>query len=198
MESIRDPKEIDKDRNEIEMISNKRKENILLFVPNIIGFIRILLAFVSFFFMPKNPIPALIFYFLSAFLDAFDGLAARAYNQATKFGALLDQITDRCGTLSLLMILGTFYPEMILFFQLIMIIDIASHWIHTQVSIMIGKSHKSISHDENIILYYYYNNRPLLFGLCFTNEAFFILLYLVHFFNGPTIGNYDLNSLMEK
>lgn len=35
-------------------------------------------------------------YWLSAFLDAFDGMAARAFNQSTKFGAVLDMVSDRC------------------------------------------------------------------------------------------------------
>ena len=34
-------------------------------------------------------------YILSGFLDAFDGHAARAFNQSTKFGAMLDMLTDR-------------------------------------------------------------------------------------------------------
>ena len=46
----------------------------------------------------KIPFLHLIFsacYILSGFLDAFDGHAARAFNQSTKFGAMLDMLTDR-------------------------------------------------------------------------------------------------------
>ena len=58
--------------------------NIFLFIPNLIGFARIALAFISFLLMPSFPIGASVCYFLSAFLDAFDGYAARLYNQGTK------------------------------------------------------------------------------------------------------------------
>jgi hypothetical protein len=39
-----------------------------------------------------------LFYWLSYFLDAFDGYAARLLDQGTKFGALLDMVTDRFAT----------------------------------------------------------------------------------------------------
>lgn len=79
-------------------------DNIFLFVPNLIGYARIILALLSFYTMPYYPIPTLIFYFVSAFLDVFDGYAARYLNQSTKFGALLDQLTDRIGTLCLIFV----------------------------------------------------------------------------------------------
>ena len=69
-------------------------------------------------------------------LDAFDGHAARALNQGTKFGAMLDQLTDRCATMTLLATLCTFYPSWTFFFQLSMVIDISCHWIHLHTSLM--------------------------------------------------------------
>ena len=53
----------------------------------------------------------------SGFLDAFDGTAARALNQGTKFGAMLDQLTDRAALMCLLMVLGQLYPKYMLLFQ---------------------------------------------------------------------------------
>lgn len=47
----------------------------------------------------------------------------------TKFGALLDQLTDRCGTMCLLVTLSHFYPSYMFLFQLSMAIDVAGHWI---------------------------------------------------------------------
>ena len=55
--------------------------------------------------------------FHSGFLDAFDGTAARALNQGTKFGAMLDQLTDRAALMCLLMVLGQLYPKYMLLFQ---------------------------------------------------------------------------------
>lgn len=48
---------------------------------------------------------------LSALLDAFDGHAARILNQCSKFGAMLDMLTDRVATSMLLMALSVLYPK---------------------------------------------------------------------------------------
>lgn len=80
--------------------------------------------------MPTNHIVAVWCYVVSALLDAFDGHAARYYNQSTKFGAMLDQLTDRCGTMGLLVTLSYFYPQYMFLFQISMTIDIACHWIY--------------------------------------------------------------------
>jgi len=118
--------------------------NIFLFYPNLVGYARIILALVSFHAMQHHPWRAAICYFLSAFLDAFDGKysakcckdypilghLARMYNQGTRFGAMLDQLTDRCAFMALLMALCHFYPSLVFPLQLVAIIDIASHWLH--------------------------------------------------------------------
>ncbi|MEQ2211798.1 hypothetical protein XENOCAPTIV_016422 [Xenoophorus captivus] len=106
------------------------QENIFLFVPNLIGYARVVLALLSFFLMPCCPWPAVFCYLLSALLDAFDGHAARALNQSTKFGAMMDMLTDRCATMCLLVNLSLLYPSYTFLFQLSMCLDIASHWLH--------------------------------------------------------------------
>ncbi|KAI2803917.1 hypothetical protein RDWZM_001783 [Blomia tropicalis] len=168
--------------------SARQEQNPFLFVPNLIGYARIILAILACYTMPHYPTATLIFYFFSAFLDAFDGLAARALDQSTKFGSLLDQLTDRCGTLCLIFVLGLFYPTYLFWFQMSVAIDIASHWIHTQVTLMSGKtSHKSIDLNENPILRLYYTNRPILFSMCFANEVFYVSLYMLYFYEGPLV-----------
>lgn len=49
---------------------------------------------------------------------------------ATKFGAMLDQLTDRCGTMGLLVTLSCFYPKYMFWFQLSMAIDVSCHWFY--------------------------------------------------------------------
>lgn len=49
---------------------------------------------------------------------------------ATKFGAMLDMLTDRCSTMCLLVNLSLLYPAYTFLFQLSMSLDIASHWLH--------------------------------------------------------------------
>ncbi|KAI1289621.1 CDP-diacylglycerol--inositol 3-phosphatidyltransferase [Halotydeus destructor] len=163
-------------------------ENIFLFVPNLIGYARIVLAFVSFYYMPFDHVRASFCYLLSGLLDAFDGYAARYLNQSTKFGAILDQITDRCALMVLLTVLCGFYPRYALWFQLSMVIDIASHWIHIWASMMQGKtSHKFVDPSESPILKMYYTSRPVLFVFCAANEIFYCGLYLLHFTYGPSV-----------
>lgn len=171
------------------MDSNKKSEepeNIFLFVPNLIGYGRIFLALLSFWFMPTNYVAASWCYLLSGFLDAFDGHAARALNQSTKFGAMLDMLTDRCATMCLLATLSTFYPNWLFFFQLSMTIDMSCHWIHLHTSLLEGKtSHKFMDEGSNPLIRLYYTSRPVLFGMCAGNEIFYASLYLLHFTYGP-------------
>lgn len=172
-------------------------ENIFLFVPNIIGFARVILALISFYYMPTNYIIATWCYIVSALLDAVDGHAARYFDQSTKFGAILDQLTDRVGTMCLLVTLSLFYPTYMFWFQLSMAIDIACHWIYLHTSLLQGKtSHKFIDMSENSIMRVYYTNRTVLFFMCAGNEAFYAALYLLHFTEGPILAGIGLFRLI--
>ena len=53
------------------------------------------LVFLLMIVMFSRPWLAASAYFLNVVLDEFDGIAARALNQCTKFGTILDMITDR-------------------------------------------------------------------------------------------------------
>ncbi|KAJ7333922.1 hypothetical protein OS493_016017 [Desmophyllum pertusum] len=164
------------------------KENVFLFIPNIIGYARIVLAILSFYFMPNNHIMAASMYLVSGLLDAFDGHAARYFNQSTMFGAMLDMLTDRCVTTALLVMLSVFYPTYTFIFQMLICLDIASHWIHVQSSLLKGgASHKKIDLSGNFFLRIYYHSRVVLFIMCAGNELFFCMLYMVHFTPGPVL-----------
>ncbi|KAF1746272.1 hypothetical protein GCK72_022725 [Caenorhabditis remanei] len=102
--------------------------NVWLFNPNLIGYGRIVLAIMAMYYMSSSPCCAMICYALS---DAFDGWAAR-------FGAMLDQLTDRCGTLALVMALCKFFPDHLFLLQLSAVIDIASHWLHLHATDLSG------------------------------------------------------------
>jgi len=166
--------------------TGEEEDNVFLFVPNLIGYGRIFLQLVAMWFMPSNHVVAAWCYILSGLLDAFDGHAARALNQGTKFGAMLDMLTDRCATMTLLATLCTFYPSWTFFFQLSMVIDISCHWIHLHTSLMQGRtSHKFVDAGGNPIMHLYYTSRPVLFGMCAGNELFYASLYLLNFTTGP-------------
>jgi len=173
------------------------ENNIFLFVPNLIGYARVVLGIGSLYFMPHNHVAAATLYILSGFLDAFDGYAARALNQSTKFGAMLDMLTDRCATMCLLATLGSFYPNYLFVFQIVMVVDISCHWVHLHTSNVLGKtSHKNVDEEENALLRFYYTNRQFLFFMCAGNELFYSMLYLLHFTYGWTILGLSLIKLL--
>lgn len=53
------------------------------------------MAALSLHYMRDHPKYCTLLYGVSCLLDAVDGYAARALNQTSKFGAVLDMVTDR-------------------------------------------------------------------------------------------------------
>ncbi|KAG0328719.1 CDP-diacylglycerol-inositol 3-phosphatidyltransferase [Dissophora globulifera] len=157
-------------------------ENVFLFIPNLIGYTRIILAACSLYYMPEHPKTCMVMYSISCLLDAVDGQAARYYDQCSKFGAVLDMVTDRCTTACLLCYLALKYPSYALVFQFLIALDVSSHYMHMYSSLTSGAtSHKKISESSNFILRAYYSNNNVLFAFCFANELFFVILYLFSF-----------------
>ncbi|KZO95692.1 hypothetical protein CALVIDRAFT_549862 [Calocera viscosa TUFC12733] len=172
----------------VDLATHEVRENVYLFVPNLIGYTRILLAALSLHFMPYHPRYCTVLYCLSCLLDAFDGMAARALNQSTKFGAVLDMVTDRCTTACLLCFLSSAYPSYATLFQFLITLDFSSHYMHMYSSLTTGsKSHKVVASDVSSILHYYYTSQFVLFIMCAGNELFFVALYLCHFDHTPVL-----------
>lgn len=163
-------------------------ENVFLFLPNLIGYTRIVLAAVSLHFMSYHPIYCTIAYIISQLLDAVDGQVARMLGQTSKFGAVLDMVTDRCTTSCLLCFLSSVYPKWAIMFQSLIALDFASHYIHMYSSMVAGsKSHKTVSKKQSRILHSYYTNSNTLFLFCAGNELFFVCLYLAHWYDQPLL-----------
>uniref|UniRef100_A0A4W5PGD6 CDP-diacylglycerol--inositol 3-phosphatidyltransferase (phosphatidylinositol synthase) n=1 Tax=Hucho hucho TaxID=62062 RepID=A0A4W5PGD6_9TELE len=101
----------------------------------------------------------------------------------TKFGAMLDMLTDRCATMCLLVNLALIYPSYTFLFQINMSLDIVSHWLHLHRS----TSHKAIDLSGNPILRLYYTSRPVLFVMCMGSELFFCLLYVSYYIEEPHV-----------
>lgn len=170
--------------DETEQPVSAPRENIFLFWPNIIGYIRIVLAFASLYYMPLHPRTCSFLYSVSCLLDALDGYAARAFDQSTRFGAVLDMVTDRCTTSCLLVFLSSAFPRWAIVFQGLIALDFASHYIHMYATMVVGgadSSHKNIDKSQSWLLNLYYTNKTVLFLCCLFNELFFIALYLLSF-----------------
>jgi CDP-diacylglycerol--inositol 3-phosphatidyltransferase len=117
--------------------------------------------------MPLHPRTCSLLYSVSCLLDALDGYAARHFEQSTKFGAVLDMVTDRCTTACLLVFLSSAWPRWALLFQGLISLDLASHYIHMYATLSMGgsdQSHKKVDKSRSWILNLYYTNkvrRPL-------------------------------------
>jgi len=141
-----------------------------------------------------------ILYFVSFALDAVDGHVARLLKQTSKFGEVLDMVTDRFSTAALVLILSHFYKDYILLFQILNILDFVSHWyrMYSGLYMETGKtieelererkdsdkkedSHKNTRDHEPYILNLYYSSKIFMCWLCVGNELFYIFLYYTHF-----------------
>lgn len=166
-----------------------KSTDVLFFIPNLIGYFRILTAVLSFLTMKNHPIRTLILYGISGFLDAFDGYAARKFSQGTRFGAVLDMVTDRCATSSLICYLCVIYPDYCVFWQLLVSLDLASHYMHMYAMLSSGStSHKNVG-EKSKLLNLYYTNRKVLFVVCLVNELFYMAFYL-HYYNFFWMGTF--------
>lgn len=151
---------------------------IALYVPNLIGYVRILLTIIAFANYDK-PWKFLFYYGSGFILDGADGLAARLLNQLSLLGAQLDMLTDRCATAALLMTLAMRYPTYAPFALGLVFLDGYSHWMQTLAGTCAGtSSHKQASRGRLLTLYYW---RPVLTVVCFLNEACFLAVYLRSF-----------------
>lgn len=126
------------------------------------GYIRIILMLPSLYFMPLHPRRCSFLYSISCLLDALDGVAARKYEQSTRFGAVLDMVTDRCTTTCLLVFLATAKPAYSMIFQGLISLDLASHYMHMYATLVMGgqtQSHKNVDAKRSYIMNLYYTNR---------------------------------------
>lgn len=134
--------------------------------------------------MPLHPRTCSLLYSVSCLLDALDGYAARYFEQSTRFGAVLDMVTDRCTTACLIVFLSTAFPRWAIIFQGLVALDLASHYMHMYATLAMGgaeTSHKAVDRSRSWLLNLYYTNKTVLFIFCALNELFFIALYLLSF-----------------
>lgn len=161
---------------------------VFLYIPNIIGYVRILLsakAFANY----LSPWTFFTYYFISFVLDAVDGLAARKLDQSSYMGAQLDMLTDRCATAALLTVLAKLYSWHAPIYLVLIFLDGYSHWMQMVAGARAGTvSHKAASRGKLLNLYYW---RPVLTFVCSLNETTFLALYMLHFKNMPPIFGSD-------
>ena len=86
-------------------------------------------------------------------------------HSGTGFGAVLDMVTDRCATTCLICVLCFFYPSWLFLWQLLIALDIGSHWIQMYSSLLHGEtSHKVTDLSANPIMRFYYSDVCIIIG----------------------------------
>ncbi len=167
---------------------------VLWYVPNVIGYIRIIFYLASFLaHWGGNWQLFLLFYLFGFILDEFDGRAARAFNQSSNFGAALDMVCDRCATAGICLILAQLYPAYSVVFIVAIALDVSSHYYLIYATGMLGKaSHKdSASWSENSLLRLYYGNKLFMDLLILGNELFYMVLYFAYYGANVTVSVAD-------
>eukprot|EP01013_Petalomonas_cantuscygni_P017388 TRINITY_DN34542_c0_g1_i1.p1 TRINITY_DN34542_c0_g1~~TRINITY_DN34542_c0_g1_i1.p1 ORF type:complete len:217 (-),score=45.65 TRINITY_DN34542_c0_g1_i1:385-1035(-) len=153
------------------------------YVPNLIGYARVVLAIASFYVAFSSPLLFVIFYMTSFLLDAADGYAARTLHQSSRFGAVLDMVTDRMATAGFVLILSHLppYNQPTPRFLLLCAnaLDLCSHWYQMYASLASQRtSHKG---GSTWLTRLYYSSRPVLAGVCLGQEVFYFALYAAAF-----------------
>lgn len=163
------------------------KTHVLLYMPNIIGYIRIVFLLSSLWFALHQPLIAMTLYFTSAILDALDGYLARRLGQESYLGAVLDYTIDRASICVMQVILALLFPSLWGFFAIILALDIASHVSHIYSSLFLKRRHhKEINSTSGQLLHAYYAKRVVLFLTCFGHDMWFSFVYLYHFYPHQT------------
>ncbi|KAK6927297.1 CDP-alcohol phosphatidyltransferase [Dillenia turbinata] len=161
--------------------TNKKETplSVYLYVPNIIGYVRVLMNCVGFALCFSNKKLFSALYFISFVCDGLDGYFARKLNQVSTFGAVLDMVTDRISTACLLVILSQVYRPSLIFLSLLAL-DIASHWLQMYSTFLSGKaSHKDVKDSTNWLFKLYYGNRMFMAYCCVACEVLYIILFLL-------------------
>ena len=167
---------------------------IFFYVPNLIGYLRVVLAFVGYAYAVEATWKVTVTsYMASQLLDAADGYAARRLKQSSTFGAVLDMVTDRASTTCLCVVLARYYPDLVVILTALVTIDMFSHWFHMYASLLIhSRSHKTVT---NPLLAFYYRKAPL-FITCALTEMWYMSLFVLKFTKGPLVGGTPLVELV--
>lgn len=71
-----------------------KQQAVSLFLPNVLGYLRMIMAFVGLYYSSEQPTYAVVIWVVSALLDLLDGPLARFLNQTSQFGVVLDIVAD--------------------------------------------------------------------------------------------------------
>lgn len=193
----------------------QRAINVLLFYPNVIGYIRLLLLSVCVHMLlcasaSTTVTLAVGMYLLSFLCDELDGRIARYLDQCSTFGAALDMLTDRLATCALLMlsvIQNTHCrdrPDPACSVQahsafVCAALDIVSHWAHMHATLVQAHTHKQAGAvSPSRLLRLYYNKRLFMGYCCISVELFLLLHMLLTHTHSPVRSQPELSAVLSS
>uniref|UniRef100_A0A0D9VBK8 CDP-diacylglycerol--inositol 3-phosphatidyltransferase n=1 Tax=Leersia perrieri TaxID=77586 RepID=A0A0D9VBK8_9ORYZ len=163
--------------------SSEKKPSVYLYIPNIIGYFRIIINFIAFAVCYSHRALFAILYFFSFFCDGLDGWFARKFNQVKNLG-LSHSLSDHlmpfyvsASTFGAVLDMGNILQsELILVFALhflrvstACLLALLSQFYSSFLS---GKtSHKDVKDTGNWLLKLYYGHRPFMAFCCVASEV---------------------------
>ncbi|PIA50911.1 hypothetical protein AQUCO_01100018v1 [Aquilegia coerulea] len=178
--------------------ANKKTLSVYLYIPNIIGYIRVLMNIVAFARCFSDKKLFSVLYFISFICDGIDGWFARKFNQVSTFGAVLDMVTDRVSTACLLAVLSQIYRPGLVFLSLLAL-DVGSHWLQMYSTFLSGKvSHKDVKDSTNWLFKAYYGNRLFMAYCCVASEVLYIILFLIAEHQSESVNDVVMNTLKHS
>jgi len=108
-------------------------------------------------------------------------------------------VTDRSTTAGLMCYLASIYPTYMLSFQILLGLDLSSHYMHMYASLISGAvSHKKIDGRQHWLMRAYYHYQSVLFIVCAGNELFFLGLYLMNHFGREAVMLHVMGVKLDK
>jgi len=162
----------------------------LFYVANFIDYARVLFLYMAIASYPlPSPLSAhvpdtdanrfAVWYVLSYFLDAFDGMAARAFDQCSDLGYYLDMIIDRASGIAALYRAAQMYtgPATLGLYLALLLVEVLAHGVIVYQADVKGVHQKSMGQDFWIVRAYL-DSKAALFWACASFELFTVSLIL--------------------
>jgi CDP-diacylglycerol--inositol 3-phosphatidyltransferase len=168
-------------------VDNCSVNEVLLYYPNLIGYLRVIFMLLSLYYGRRDWTICVACYCIAFGGDVVDGFVARAFDQCSSYGGILDMVTDRISTAGFLCMLSSLQPQYSFYFSLLAVLDIASHWFHIASVSGAGHKNEETLRNRNPILKWYYSIYILFGYCCVSAEFFYIFLYIHHYTNNDLI-----------
>jgi phosphatidylglycerophosphate synthase len=167
----------------MQIIFPHQKQSVLLFLPNLITYFRVILLILAMLTCFKSSITTFCLYCISVGLDSIDGAIAKYCRQGSKVGAILDMSVDRASMVFLMLVPAILYPVYWWFFCALLMLEVGSHFALICACSQIGcTSHKDIPKRGRILQHYYSTQRGFQFSLCLSHDVWFGCVYMYHFY----------------